>query len=167
MFLCVSLSVGLGFFEAPGATSARNFHLSRLFLCCFSLKILSSRAVLSPQFWSGKYYFIFSLIIAYIFPHSRNAFVVVKNKLVRAIKHTTEDPRDWSETPEVFFSVAHFFFTFFRFLRRGRQEKKSWREKIASERYFLLVLLFFTRRRRPILSKRRVQEAKILLLSFT
>lgn len=41
--LCVPLSVGLRlFFEEAGATSARNFHLSRLFLCCFSLKILFS-----------------------------------------------------------------------------------------------------------------------------
>lgn len=78
--------------EEPGATSARNFHLS----LCFSPVFLAFLARLGLFFpssiLSGKYYFIFSL--AYIFPHSRNAFVVVKNKLVRAIKHTTEDPRD-------------------------------------------------------------------------
>jgi hypothetical protein len=49
----------------------------------------------------------------------------------------------------------------------GEAKEELRREKIASERYFLLVLLF-ARRRRPILfSKRRVQKAKILLLSFT
>ena len=78
---------------------------------------------------------------------------------VRAIKHITEDSRLKRNAK---CSLSHFFFTFFRFLCRGRRERIVEERKLPlkdiSFYYSSLVVQF---------SRKDAYEAKILLLSFT